>query len=194
MRRDWRETYTVMADVALVGLAVTAASVPLVTAGAAVRAGSAAIASIVAGEGVDLRRLWRIFRSSLLPGLAAAALAVVVAWLLLFNVGAVASGRVPGGLPVLVGTGAAVVALLAVAVLTVVRLGRDDVPGWRAAVRWAAGTVWRQPVAAAMVAGVSTIAAALGAMVPVTAPLVVGYALFAAHVLVARFVRSEALA
>ncbi|GGM61158.1 hypothetical protein ACFFX1_53990 [Dactylosporangium sucinum] len=192
MRRDWRETYTVMADVALVGLAVTAASVPLVTAGAALRAGSAAIASIVAGEGVDPRRLWRIFRSSLLPGLAATALAVVVAWLLLFNVGAVASGRVPGGLPVLVGTGAAAVALLAVAVLTVVRLGRDDVPGWRAAVRWAAGAAWRQPVAAAMVAGVSTIAAALAAMVPVTAPLLVGYLLFAAHIVTARLVRTEA--
>jgi len=188
MSRDWRETYTVGADLALVGIGVTVAALPLLTAGAAVRAGSVAVHSIVAGEGVDLRHLWRVFRAALLPGLAATAAAAVTAWLLLFNVGAVASGRVPGGLPVLAGTVAVAVALLAIGMLGIVRLGRETTPGgWLAAVTWAGRAAWRQPIAAAVVAGVSIIAVAIGAFIPFTAPLLVGYALFAAHVLVTRY-------
>jgi hypothetical protein len=192
MNRDWRDTLSVGADIALVGIVVTAASVPLVTAGAAVRAGSAAVHAIAAGEGVDPRLMWRLFRTSLLPGAAATAIAAGCGLLLFIDVGAVASGRVPGGLPALAGTGAAAAALLAIGMLSVVQLGRETSPGgWRTALRWAGRTAWRQPGAAAAVAGVSAVAAALAALVPPTAPLLVGYALYAAHVVTARLVRGE---
>jgi hypothetical protein len=199
MKRDWRDTISVASDVALVGLAVTAASVPLVTAGAAVRAGSAAVRAIAAGEGVNARGVWRLFRASLLPGALGTAVVGAGALLLLFNVGAVASGRVPGGPAALAGTGVAAAVLLAIGMLGVVRLGTVDlhtiqaggkVPGWREAFTWAARTAWRHPGAAAAVAGASAVAAALAMMVPLTAPLLVGYALYGAHVLTARLVRS----
>src|SRR5690242_16281246 len=100
MRRDFRETVTVAADLALVGLAVTVAGLPVLTLGAAVHAGSVAVRDIIDGSAVRPAVLWRVFRRSLLPGALATVLVLVFAWLLLFNLGAVASGRVPGGLPV----------------------------------------------------------------------------------------------
>ncbi|MER7281515.1 hypothetical protein ABT369_44465 [Dactylosporangium sp. NPDC000244] len=191
MKRDWLETVTVAADVALVGVAVTIASAPLVTAGAAIRTGSSAIHAIGRGEKVDLRAMGRLFRASLLRGAVAGATAAACALLLVFNVGAVAAGRVPGGSPALAGTGVAAAVLLAIGMLSVVRLGRDTSPaGWRDALRWAGRTAWRQPGAAAAVAGVSAVAAVLGVFVPLTAPLLVGYALYAAHAVTARLVRA----
>ncbi|MEV4510476.1 hypothetical protein AB0K00_16095 [Dactylosporangium sp. NPDC049525] len=183
-RRDWKDTVTVGADVALVGIAVTVCSLPVLTAGAAVHAGSVAVRDIIDGSAVRPSVLWRVFRRSLLPGAAATLATATAAWLLLFNLGAVASGRVPGGLPVLVGTGAVAAALLAACAFGVVHLAHHH--SWPGALRWAAGAVWRQPLTAAMVAGVSSIAAVIGALIPVTAPLLVGYLLFAVHVIVAR--------
>ncbi|WP_433615976.1 hypothetical protein ACQP2P_13305 [Dactylosporangium sp. CA-139114] len=191
MKRDWLETVTVAADVALVGVAVTIASAPLVTAGAAIRTGSSAIHAIGRGEKVDLRAMGRLFRASLLRGAVAGAAAAGCVLLLVCNVGAVAAGRVPGGSPALAGTGAAAAVLLAIGMLSVVRLGRDTSPaGWRGALRWAGRTAWRQPGAAAAVAGVSAVAAVLAVFVPLTAPLLVGYALYAAHAVTARLVRA----
>jgi hypothetical protein len=187
MKRDWQETVTTAADVALVGIAVTIASVPLLTAGAALRTGSSAIHAIAVGEKVDLRAMGRLFRASLLRGALATTAAAAAALLLVFNVGAVAAGRVPGGSPALAGTGVAAAVLLAIGMLSLVRLGRDTSPsGWREALRWAGRTAWRQPSAAAAVAGVSAVAAVLGVFVPLTAPLLVGYALYAAHAVTAR--------
>ncbi|MEV0127718.1 hypothetical protein AB0H83_04540 [Dactylosporangium sp. NPDC050688] len=183
-RRDFRETVTVAADLALVGIAVTVSSLPVLTAGAAVHAGSVAVRDIMDGSAVRPAELWRVFRRSLLPGAAATVATTATAWLLLFNLGAVASGRVPGGLPVLVGAVAVAAALLAAGAFGVVHLAHHH--SWTGALRWAAGTVWRQPLTAAMVAGVSSIAAVLGALIPVTLPLLVGYLLFAVHVVVAR--------
>ena len=80
--------------------------------------------------------------------------------------------------------------LLAIGMLSIVHLGRDTSPsGWRDALRWAGRTAWRQPGAAAAVAGVSAVAAVLGLFVPLTAPLLVGFTLYAAHAVVARLVR-----
>ncbi|WP_433047357.1 hypothetical protein [Dactylosporangium sp. CS-033363] len=187
MKRDWQETVTLAADVALVGIAVTVAALPLVTAGAALRTGSAAICVIARGEKVSPAAMWRLFRASLLPGLAATLLAAAVVLLLVFNVGAVAAGRVPGGSPALAGTGAAAAVLLAIAMLALVRLGWDPSPSsWRGALRWAFATAWRRPGAAAAVAGVSAVAAALAVFVPLTAPLLVGYTLYAAHAVTTR--------
>ncbi|GAA2336871.1 hypothetical protein [Dactylosporangium salmoneum] len=190
MRRDWRDTISVAADVALVGIVVTAASVPLVTAGAALRTGSAAIRAITAGEGVDARALWRLFRASLLPGALATAAAAAVGLLLASDIGAVAAGRVPGGAPALAATAAAAAVLLAVGGLGVVHLGRDTSRGaWPHALAWAARTAWRHPGAAAAVAGVPAVAAALAALIPLTAPLLVGYTLYALHAVTIRLVR-----
>lgn len=183
-RRDWKDTVTVAADIALVGIAVTVCSLPVLTAGAAVHAGSVAVRDIIDGSAVRPAELWRAFRRSLLPGAAATVATATLGSLLLFNLGAVASGRVPGGLPVLVGTGAVAAALLAACAFGVVHLAHHH--SWPGALRWAAGTVWRQPLTAAMVAGVSSIAAVIGALIPVTAPLLVGYLLFAVHVVAAR--------
>ncbi|MFI5910752.1 hypothetical protein [Dactylosporangium sp. NPDC051541] len=191
MKRDWQETITVAADVALVGLFVTAASVPLVTLGAAVRTGSSAVGVIARGEKVSLPAMWRLFRASLLRGFVASLAVLALALLLAFNVDAVAGGRVPGGSPALAGTGVAVVVLLSIGLLGLVRLGRDPSPSsWREALRWAARTAWRQPGAAAAVAGVSAVAAALALFIPLTAPLLVGYALYAAHAVTARLVKT----
>ncbi|GAB3855168.1 hypothetical protein ACFPIJ_60115 [Dactylosporangium cerinum] len=184
MSRDFRETVTVAADLALVGIAVTVASLPVLTAGAAVHAGSVAVRDIIDGSAVRPSALWRVFLRSLLPGALATAAVLVLGWLLLFNLGAVASGRVPGGLPVLLGTGAVAAALLAACAFGVVHLAHHH--SWAGALHWAAGTVWRQPLTAAMVAGVSSIAAVIGALIPVTLPLLVGYLLFAVHVVVSR--------
>ncbi|GAA4253316.1 hypothetical protein [Dactylosporangium darangshiense] len=195
MRRDWRDTISVAADLALVGIVVTAASVPVLTAGAALRTGSAAVRAIADGEGVDARAMWRLFRSSLLPGALAVAVAAACGALLVFNVGAVASGRVPGGSPALAGTCVAAAVLLAIGMLGIVRLGRDTSrSGWLDALRWAGRTAWRQPGAAAAVAGVSAVAAALAVMVPLTAPLLVGYALYGAHAVTARMVKAPTVA
>lgn len=183
-RRDWKDTVTVAADIALVGIAVTLCSLPVLTAGAAAHAGSIAVRDIIDGSAVRPAELWRAFRRSLLPGAVATVATATIGLLLLFNLGAVASGRVPGGLPVLVGTGAVAAALLAACAFGVVHLAHHH--SWSGALRWAAGTVWRQPLTAAMVAGVSSIAAVIGAAVPVTAPLLVGYLLFAVHVVLAR--------
>ncbi|WP_433206667.1 hypothetical protein ACQP00_39945 [Dactylosporangium sp. CS-047395] len=195
MKRDWQETVTLAADVALVGIAVTVAAAPLVTAGAALRTGSAAICVIARGEKVSPRAMWRLFRASLLPGLLASLLTAALVLLLVFNVGAVAAGRVPGGSPALAGTGAAAAVLLAIAMLALVHLGRSTTPsGWRSAVQWALATTWRQPGTAAAVAGVSAVAAVLALLVPLTAPLLVGYGLYAAHAVTARLVKSAGIA
>jgi hypothetical protein len=185
-RRDstFTDTVTVAADLALIGIAVTVCSLPVLTAGAAVHAGSVAVRDVADGAAVRPRELWRVFRRSLLPGALATVAAAALGWLLLFNLGAVAAGRVPGGLPVLAGTVAVAAALFAAGALGVVHLAHHH--SWPGAWRWAAGTVWRQPLTAAMVAGVSSIAAVIGVLIPVTAPLLIGYLLFALHVVTAR--------
>jgi hypothetical protein len=192
MRSDWRDTVSTAADLAIVGVVVTVCSLPVVTAGAAVHAGSVAVRRIVAGEAVSFRELWRAFVGSLLPGLAAGVALVALGGVLLFNLGAVAAGRVPGGLPVLVVTGAVAAMVLAVTALTVVHLGHAHT--WTGALRWAVQTAWRQPLTAAMVAGVSLIAAVIGVLVPMTAPLLAGYLLFALHVVVGRRVAAQSSA
>jgi hypothetical protein len=135
---------------------------------------------------VTVGELWRVWRRSLLPGLCGSLLAGVAAALIVLDLGAVGGGRVPGGYPMLAVLGAAAAILIAVCGLTVVRLGHDPDGSWRAALGWALRTARRQPIAAAAVAGVLTVAAAIGVMIPLTAPIVAGYALFALHVVTTR--------
>jgi hypothetical protein len=186
-RTDWRDGLATAADLALVGIAVTLAAVPLVTAGAAVRTGSLAARRIVDGERVPpFGELWLVFRRAVLPGLAATVVLLAVAALLVVDLVALSSGRVPGGLPAIALTGCLAAAVASVAALTVARLGRDVDGGWLAALRWAGRTARRRPAIAAGVLGVLALAVALAVLVPATAPLVVGFTLYAIHVVARR--------
>ncbi|HET6212864.1 MAG TPA: hypothetical protein VFE14_08340 [Micromonosporaceae bacterium] len=187
MRTDWRETMRDATDVALIGVAATLAALPLVTAGAAVASASAAIhdrcvEGSVASGGTQVSRFGR----GLLPGLGAALVALGLAALVILDIRALVFGAVPGGMPVLLPTVGAAVALLGFAGLTVVEVGRRGARGWLVAARSAIGTGLRRPGLLAASAGVLALAIALGVVLPVTAPLLVGYALFALHAVARR--------
>jgi hypothetical protein len=187
LRTDWRDTLSTATDLALIGIAVTLAAAPLVTAGAAVRTGSLAVSRVVEGERrPPAGELWRAFRRSLLPGLAAAVVVLAAAALLVVDLVALARGRVPGGPVAIALTGCVAAGLAAVAALTVVLLGRDGDAGWLAALRWAAGTAGRRPGTAAGTVAVLALAGVLAVLVPATIPLVPGFALFALHVVARR--------
>jgi hypothetical protein len=186
---DWRDTVAAAADLALVGIAVTVAALPVVTAGAAVRTGSVAVRHFIEyGKAPPAADLWRVFRRSLLPGLGGVVAVLAVAVVLALDVAALRTGRVPGGTVGLVVTGLAAAVLVAIAVLAIVRLGAEPEGTWRAALRWAGGTALGAPLLAAVLVGVVALAAAIAAMIPVTVPLVLGYLLFAVHVVTRRLV------
>jgi hypothetical protein len=182
VRPDWREALSVGADLALIGIAVTLASAPVLTAGAAIRTGSVAVRHVVESERIpSIVDLWRVFRRALAPGAVASVVVLAAAGLLAADVALLSSGRVPGGPVVLVATAVLAGALAALAALTAVRLGRAPEDTWRAAAKWA--------FAALAVAGVIVLATAIAALVPVTAPLLVGFALYALHVVTLRLAR-----
>lgn len=188
VRPDWREALSVAADLALIGIAVTLACTPVLTAGAALRAGSVAVRHVVDGERVpSFVDLWRVFRRALLPGAAASVVVLAVAGLLAVDLALLSRGRVPGGTILLVATGVVAAALTALAALTTVRLGRASEDTWRAAAKWAFAAARRAPVAAVATAGVCGLSMAIAALVPITAPLLVGFALFALHVVALRW-------
>jgi hypothetical protein len=82
---------------------------------------------------------------------------------------------------VLVGLGA-----LALGLLTLVRLGATGCRGWLAAVTWSARLLAARPWAGLVVLLVLALPAVLASAIPVTAPLLVGFGLFALHVVVRR--------
>ena len=177
-RQPWRDTVRVAADLALLGIVVTAAALPVVTAGAAVATGSAALHHFLAHDRWPAARdAWRVFRRGLLPGLGATGCAAGAAALLGVNVLAIAAGIVPGGRPMTVLT----VALAAVAAgwagLVVVRVGSRGGHGWRPAARTAT-----TPAALLAAAGVVALSVLLAVLVhPVLTPVLAGYALLALH-------------
>jgi hypothetical protein len=181
VRPDWRESLSLAADLALLGIVTTIACVPVVTAGAAL-----ATASSVVDHACRDRRLPSIMdivrtaRRALLPGFAATAVAMAAAGLLWLDLRAVAIGRVPGGYPVLVAT--ALLGLAAIATAAVVLVGRTDGLGWIRAVRAAANLLSARPALAPAVLGVLAVVAVLGVALPVLVPLLIGMALFALHV------------
>lgn len=187
VRVDWRDSLSTAADVALVGIAVTIASVPLVTAGAAVRTGSVAVRHLVAGaRPPSVGELWGVFRRSFAPGLAATVAVLAAAILLVVDLAILSSGRVPAAPVAAVLTVALAAAGVTLAALAMVRLGREPECGWRAAVRWAGRTARHAPGTAMAVAAVLALAATLAVLVPATAPLLVGFCLFALHVVTRR--------
>jgi uncharacterized membrane protein YesL len=188
VRTDWREALSVAADLALIGIGVTIASAPVLTAGAAVRAGSVAVRSVVDGERIpSMADLWRVFRRALAPGAVASVVVLAVAGLLAVDLAVLSNGRVPGGTLVLIATAVVAVALVALAALTVVRLGSTTEDTWRAAAKWAFAAARRAPVAGVATVGVCALVTVIAALVPITAPLLVGFALYALHVVTLRF-------
>jgi hypothetical protein len=177
--RDWRDTVRNAADLAILGFAVTVASLPLLTAGAAVGTASEAVRHFQAYETwPPLRSLGVTFRRRLVPGLWAgpaflAGLALVAA-----DLAGVRHGVVPGGPLVLS-------AVLAVAVLAL---------GWTALVAVLAGRpraayalALSRPALLLAAAGVVLVALVLALFVhPALVPLLVGYVLYALHAVAAR--------
>ncbi|WP_229072958.1 hypothetical protein [Actinoplanes sp. DH11] len=181
-RPDWRERFALGADVALIGIVTTVAALPLLTAPAALAAGSAAIRHRYREGGFGpLRPLLRQFRRGLLPGLPM----LLVAVLVLADLTAVGRGWVPGGRPLLTVTAVAAFALGGLASVILVALGRAPDRAWAEAAAWA----WNQPRAVAAAGAVGALTFFLALTVPATIPLIVGFHLFAAHVLTDRLSR-----
>jgi hypothetical protein len=190
VRTDWRDALAVATDLALIGIAVSLAAVPVLTAGAAVRTGSVAVRSVVDGDRIpSIVDLGRVFRRALAPGAAASVVVLAAAGVLALDLALLSSGRVPGGFLLLVVTAVLAGVLAALAALTAVRLGREPEDTWRAAAKWAFVAARRAPIAAVAAVGVVALAVLIAVLVPVTAPLLVGFALFALHAVVLRLVR-----
>ena len=176
----WRDSVRSAADLALLGFLVTGAALPLVTAGAAVATGSAAIRHHLDHDGwPPARTSLRTFRRALLPGLAASAAVLLLAALVAVDVRALRAGAVPGGPVVTVavlvaaGLGGGFAGLLAVAAP-----GRKPLA---AALRLA------RPALLAAATGVVALTVVLAVLVhPVLIPPLIGYGLFALHVLTRR--------
>jgi len=179
-RPDWREKFALGADLALIGIVVTVAALPALSLPAALAAGSTAVRHrYLTGKLPQLRPLLRQFGRSLLPGVPA----VLIGLLLLVDLVAVSRGWVPGGTPVFTLTAAAVTWLAGVATLALVAVGREPATPWRAALRWSWDTALTRPWAALAPALAGVLAFFLALSMPATIPLVVGFHLFAAHVI-----------
>jgi hypothetical protein len=175
---DWRDTLRDAADLALVGILVAAASLPIVTAGAAVGVASAAIHDRYAdGHWPELGTNARRYVRGVLPGVPATVIGVAGAALLAIDLSAIRSGAVPGGTGLFAVTVLVAVILAGVAGCTVVEVGRTAGRGWWPAARRAGSAAMRRPLVALAAGGVIGFAAFLAILVPITAPIVVGYCL-----------------
>jgi len=184
----WRDTVRSATDLALLGFLVTGAALPVVTAGAAIATGSAAIRHHLDHDAwPPARTSLRTFRRTLLPGLAVSAVVLLVAALMAADVLALRAGAVPGG-PVLTvavlvaaGLGAGFTGLLAVAAPDRAPL----VAAWRLA----------RPALLGSATAVVALTAVLATLVhPVLVPALLGYGLFALHVLTRRAARADGVA
>ncbi|MER7459284.1 hypothetical protein [Micromonospora sp. NPDC126480] len=189
-RRDWRDVLTDATDLALLGILLTLAAAPVLTAGASVVTASAALHDRLATGGwPPARESLARFGRALLPGLGATLVAAVAVGLLALDLAALAGGRVPGGGPALLVTALIAVAAAGYAGLAVVQVGRGGGRGWRAAARAAAATCRVNPATWAAAAGVVAVAALLAVLVtPVAVPILAGYALAALHAVARRAV------
>ncbi|MFB9235871.1 hypothetical protein ACFFWC_09980 [Plantactinospora siamensis] len=182
-RRDWRDLVRDATDLALLGILLTVAALPLLTAATAAGVASAAVHDwLETGSWPSVRRSAYRFRRGLLPGVAAGLVALAGAALLAADLAAVARGAVPGGRPVLALTGAVVALLTGLAALVLVEVGRAGGRGWWPAARAAARSCVDRPARWAAATGVSCLVLLLGALVaPVTVPILLGYAVAAVH-------------
>jgi hypothetical protein len=179
MARDWRDTVRNAADLAILGFAVTVASLPLLTAGAAVGTASEAVRHFQAYETWPrLPSLGAAFRRRLVRGLWAGPAFLAGVALVWLDVLALRRGVVPGGS----------VALAAVLAVTVLALG------WAALVAVLGGHPREALSLAAShlpllfaASGVVLVALVLALFVhPALVPLLVGFLLYALHAVASR--------
>ncbi|WP_250034509.1 DUF624 domain-containing protein [Paractinoplanes maris] len=184
MPHDWRDSVRLGADLALLGVLMTLACLPIVTAGAALSAGSAALDKLLTiGRWPTAAEGWASFRDRLVPGLLAGPLALAVVWLIAVDVAALRRGAVPGG-SLMVAAVLLAAAIAAGFAALVVGLAGPSRPH---SVRRAAALVAARPPALAATTGVVLLAAALAAFLhPALLPVLAGYALFAVHAVLAR--------
>lgn len=185
MRRDWRDSVRTAADLAVLGFVVTAAGLPVLTAGAAVGTASEAVRHFLAYDSWPPAAVVRAtFRRRLVPGLWAGPAVLAAAALVALDLAGLRRGLVPGGslilTVVLIAAGLAAGWAALVAVLT--GLGTPGAP--RAATALASA----RPSLLLAAAGVVLVAALLAFLVhPVLIPILAGFVLFALHAVAARF-------
>jgi hypothetical protein len=179
MKLHWRDSVRAAADLAILGFAVTIASLPVVTAGAAVATASLSVRHFQAYETWPrFSVLAATFRSRLLRGVWAGPLFLAGLALVLLDLAGLRHGVVPGGAPMMS-------AVLVVAALLV---------GWTALVavlggqpRAALALAFARPPLLFSAVGAVLVAALLALLVhPVLVPLLIGYVLYALHALTAR--------
>jgi hypothetical protein len=185
VKADWRDSLSLAADLALLGIVTTIACLPVVTAGAALATASSTVDHVCRTgrfpSTVDIvRTAWR----ALLPGVGATAFAAVAAGLLWLDLRGTASGRVPGGYPVLVATALVGLGAIGVAAATVVLVGRTGGRGWARAVRAAVHLLSARPALLLTILAVLAVVGLLDMALPVLVPVLTGMALFALHVVV----------
>jgi hypothetical protein len=160
------------ADLALLGIVVTLLSLPLLTAGAAVGAGSAAVHHLITyGRWPSFVDIWSSFRSRLVRGLWVGPAVLAGTVLVAADVSALRRGAVPGG------------GVATTVVLTAAAFGAALVA--LLAVRAGGAVVAYRPATVCSAAGILAVAVLLGVFVhPVLLPVLAGYVLFALHVTV----------
>ena len=184
MSHDWRNSLRLAADLALLGIVVTLLSFPLVTAGAAVGAGSHAIHHLTTeGRWPSLAGCWQAFRARLVPGLVAGPAVLVAGTLVALDVAGLRRGAVPGGGPALVAVLTAAALATGYAGLVAVLAGIRE----RGAAREALTLALGRPLAAVAAGAVLAVAALLAVLVhPALVPVLAGYALFPLHAVARR--------
>ncbi|MET7669542.1 hypothetical protein [Micromonospora luteifusca] len=187
-RRDWRDVARDAADLALLGILLTLAAAPLLTAAAAAGTASAAVHDWTrTGSWPSARATLRRFGRSVLPGVPVSLLALAVAGLLAADLAALATGRVPGGPPALLVTALIAAGLIGYAGLVVVEVGGNGGGRWRAAARSAARACLDAPARWAALTGVTALAGLLAVLVtPVAVPILAGYTVAALHAVAGR--------
>lgn len=182
-RPDWRETLRSATDLALLGIVTTIAALGVLTAGAALATASTAVHQwTVEGSWPSPGELIRRFGRALLPGLGASATAIGIALLLATNLSLISRGVVPGGTVLMVSTVTLLTAAAGLSGIVLVEIGRRDGQGWRQALRAALRTAEHRPLTVAAATGVIALAATLAVLVvPLLAPVLAGYTLFALH-------------
>jgi hypothetical protein len=183
--RDWRDTLRDATDIALLGICVTLGSVMILSAGAAVAAGSRAVDEwLTTGRWPTARITVRRYASLFLPGAIASLGVLAGGAVLLLNLSAVARGAVPGGAVLAIAGAAVAVLALGLAALATVFVGRGQ--GFRGALASAFRMAMARPGRLAALGLAWGMAAFLALVLPAITPLAAGVALFAAHVIARR--------
>jgi hypothetical protein len=185
--RDWRETLTAAADFAMLGIAMTIASLCVLTLGAALATGSAAAAHWCRYRSLPpVPDMARVFVRALGAGVLVSLVAVAGVLLLVADLVLVGHGLVPGGRGFLVVSVLVAAQVVGLGALVLVGVGARGGTGWRAAARWAGGAASAAPLAPTALAAVLAVAATIAVMVPVVTPVLLGFVLFALHVVARR--------